>query len=79
MSSKPREAPTASMDAYPDAKGRYGIYGGRFVPETLVPALDRLQSGVDRFLQQRGISGRIHPRTEDLGGPADGAHLCSRR
>ena len=36
--------------AYPDAKGRYGAFGGRFVPETLVPALDRLQAGVDRYL-----------------------------
>jgi tryptophan synthase beta chain len=34
----------------PDAKGRYGIFGGRYVPETLVPALDRLQLGVDRYL-----------------------------
>jgi tryptophan synthase beta chain len=35
---------------YPDAKGRYGAFGGRYVPETLVPALDRLQAGVDRHL-----------------------------
>jgi tryptophan synthase beta chain len=32
-------------DVYPDARG------GRYVPETLVPALDRLQSGVDRYLR----------------------------
>jgi tryptophan synthase beta chain len=36
--------------AYPDARGRYGAFGGRYVPETLVPALDRLQAGVDRYL-----------------------------
>ncbi len=35
-------------DAYPDERGRFGPFGGRYVPETLVPALDRLQSGVDR-------------------------------
>jgi tryptophan synthase beta chain len=35
----------------PDAKGRYGIFGGRYVPETLVPALERLQAGVDRHLK----------------------------
>jgi tryptophan synthase beta chain len=35
---------------YPDAKGRYGKFGGRYVPETLIPALDRLQAGVDRYL-----------------------------
>jgi len=28
--------------AYPDARGRFGTWGGRYVPETLVGALDRL-------------------------------------
>ncbi|MBN1121855.1 MAG: tryptophan synthase subunit beta [Anaerolineae bacterium] len=28
----------------PDARGYYGEYGGRFVPETLVPALDELEA-----------------------------------
>jgi tryptophan synthase beta chain len=27
----------------PDGRGRFGAYGGRFVPETLVPALDELE------------------------------------
>jgi tryptophan synthase beta chain len=36
--------------AFPDARGRFGPYGGRYVPETLVPALDRLEQGVRRFL-----------------------------
>jgi tryptophan synthase beta chain len=35
----------------PDARGRFGPFGGRYVPETLVPALERLQSGVDRYLR----------------------------
>ncbi len=37
--------------SWPDAKGRFGAFGGRYVPETLVPALDRLQAGVDRYLR----------------------------
>jgi len=28
---------------WPDRKGHFGIFGGRFVPETLVPALDELE------------------------------------
>jgi tryptophan synthase beta chain len=28
----------------PDARGRFGAYGGRFVPETLIPALDELET-----------------------------------
>ena len=31
--------------AFPDSRGRYGPFGGRYVPETLVPALDRLEQG----------------------------------
>ena len=31
---------------FPDARGRFGPFGGRYVPETLVPALDRLEEGV---------------------------------
>jgi tryptophan synthase beta chain len=30
------------MFPYPDDRGRFGPYGGRYVPETLVPALDEL-------------------------------------
>ena len=36
---------------YPDARGRFGPFGGRYVPETLVPALDRLEAGVKRYLR----------------------------
>jgi hypothetical protein len=46
----PEDAPgqlEALLDGrLPDARGRFGPWGGRFVPETLVPALDRLQAGV---------------------------------
>lgn len=27
----------------PDKKGRFGVYGGRYVPETLIPALEELE------------------------------------
>ena len=32
--------------AWPDAQGRFGPYGGRFVPETLMPALDELEQAL---------------------------------
>ncbi len=49
MSVRAQQARTLSP-VLPDARGRYGSFGGRYVPETLVPALDRLQAGVDRHL-----------------------------
>lgn len=30
------------VGAVPDMRGRFGEFGGRFVPETLIPALDEL-------------------------------------
>jgi tryptophan synthase beta chain len=35
---------------YPDERGRYGPFGGRYVPETLIPAHERLERGVRRWL-----------------------------
>jgi tryptophan synthase beta chain len=37
----------------PDAHGRFGPYGGRYVPETLIPALQRLEYGVREILPTR--------------------------
>jgi tryptophan synthase beta chain len=34
----------------PDARGRFGPFGGRYVPETLIPALERLERGVRQHL-----------------------------
>lgn len=50
----------AARRAGPDAKGRYGAFGGRYVPETLVPALDRLQAGVDRHLHREDFQAELH-------------------
>jgi tryptophan synthase beta chain len=36
------------MSLRPDARGRFGAYGGRFVPETLVPALEELEAEFDK-------------------------------
>jgi tryptophan synthase beta chain len=47
-------------DAYPDTRGRFGPFGGRYVPETLVPALDRLQVGVDRYLRDPDFLAEFH-------------------
>jgi tryptophan synthase beta chain len=34
----------------PDDRGRFGPFGGRYIPETLVPAFDRLEAGVKEYL-----------------------------
>ena len=51
--------------AYPDKHGRYGPFGGRYVPETLVPALNRLQAGVDRYLRDPDFLKDFHAELKD--------------
>src|SRR5262245_43083079 len=40
-------AATASSSQVPDAAGRFGVFGGRYVPETLTRALDELAAEYD--------------------------------
>ncbi|MEX1670664.1 tryptophan synthase subunit beta [Zhongshania guokunii] len=46
MSSKVK---TPDFSQFPDAKGHFGPYGGRFVSETLIHALDELSAGYERL------------------------------
>lgn len=43
----------------PDAEGRFGPYGGRYVPETLMPAINRLTEGVFRSLADPEFQRRL--------------------
>lgn len=40
---------------YPDKTGRYGEYGGRFVPETLMPALFELEEAYKTIAQEESF------------------------
>ena len=33
----------------PDSKGKFGIYGGKYVPETLIPALEQLEASYNQL------------------------------
>ncbi len=51
----PADEASAFLDAaingeLPDERGRFGPFGGRYVPETLVPAFERLEQGVRDYL-----------------------------
>jgi tryptophan synthase beta chain len=44
---------------FPDARGRFGPFGGRYVPETLIPALDRLESGIRQYLHTANFQAEL--------------------
>ncbi len=46
---------SAIVGVLPDERGRFGPFGGRYVPEILVPALDRLESAASRLLDDPGF------------------------
>ena len=76
----------------PDTRGYFGNYGGRFVPETLVPALDELSSAYEKAkadsafqaefeLLSRDYSGRPTPLyfAERLSSHCGGARIFLKR
>ncbi len=44
----------------PDAEGRFGPFGGRYVPETLMPAIIRLTEGVYRSFADQDFQRRLN-------------------
>src|SRR4029077_17855807 len=44
---------------YPDDRGRFGPFGGRYVPETLIPALERLERGVREQLHSQDFRAEL--------------------
>ncbi len=60
----------------PDTEGRFGPYGGRYVPETLMPAVNRLADGVKRFLPDEAFQQRFQAELRDwIGRPTSLTHV----
>jgi tryptophan synthase beta chain len=50
---------------YPDERGRYGPFGGRYVPETLIPAHERLERGARRWLADPDFLAELNRELRD--------------
>ncbi|MCR4399694.1 MAG: pyridoxal-phosphate dependent enzyme, partial [Syntrophomonadaceae bacterium] len=56
---------------YPDSHGYFGEYGGRFVPETLVPVLVQLEEAYRRVCRSEAFQRRMsHYLTHYVGRPS---------
>lgn len=47
MNESEHSSKTQNVHPYPDARGHFGPYGGKFVPETLMPALEELEEAYE--------------------------------
>ncbi len=67
---------------YPDERGRYGPFGGRYVPETLIPAHERLERGARRWLADPEFQAELQRELSDwVGRPtalSPAPHLSER-
>ena len=60
---------------YPDARGRFGPFGGRYIPETLIAAFEKLEAGIKQHLHAPDFQAELARELKSWVGPADGAHL----
>jgi tryptophan synthase beta chain len=52
----------------PDERGRFGDYGGRYVPEVLIPALDELEAAWSSLREDRTFRGELADLLRDFVG-----------
>ena len=62
----------------PDERGRFGPFGGRYAPETLVPALERLAAGVRQYLPDPAFQAELREKARAKGESVRGAASARR-
>jgi tryptophan synthase beta chain len=66
---------TEISGGFPDARGRFGPYGGRYVPETLIAALERLEAGIRTHLHSADFQAQlVHELKTWVGRPTALSH-----
>ena len=75
-----REALLAALLAgkFPDARGRFGPYGGQYIPETLMPAVTRLTAGVRDILPSANFQARLRDELTTWAGRPTALTHCAR-
>jgi tryptophan synthase beta chain len=66
------------MKNLPDARGYFGAFGGRFVPETLMAPLDELEKAYRKSRRDREFRGRLDQLLRDYVGRPTPLHLARR-
>ncbi|NJN29215.1 MAG: tryptophan synthase subunit beta [Synechococcales cyanobacterium RM1_1_8] len=72
------EAAIASLGARPDALGRFGQFGGKYVPETLMPALAELEQAFQRYFQDEDFQAEFQGLLRDYVGRPNPLYFAER-
>ena len=63
---------------YPDKDGRFGAYGGKFVSETLMPALDELESNYKKIKNKKDFNRQINSLLKNFVGRPTPLYFAER-
>ncbi len=71
---------TLTLPSYPqpDERGRFGRFGGRYVPETLIPALDTLEAAYREAKTDPAFLNELERLLRDFVGRPSGLYLAAR-
>ncbi len=76
----PLRPTAAQLDIHhrPDALGRFGIFGGKYVPETLMPALAELEEAYYRYRQMPDFQAELNGLLKDYVGRESPLYFAER-
>jgi tryptophan synthase beta chain len=69
---------TDTIATFPDARGRFGDFGGRFVPETVMGALDELAAGYAEAREDAAFAAELERLAHDYVGRPTPLYLAER-
>jgi tryptophan synthase beta chain len=73
-------SPAVSLSSaqLPDALGRFGVFGGKYVPETLMPALSELEAAFAKYRHESGFQEQLNDLLRDYVGRATPLYFAER-
>ncbi|ASC72443.1 Tryptophan synthase beta chain 2 [Halomicronema hongdechloris C2206] len=78
MTQTPVFSPTAASVQRPDTQGRFGRFGGKYVPETLMPALQELEQAYETYRQDPDCQAELQGLLRDYVGRPSPLYFAER-
>ncbi|WP_414755209.1 tryptophan synthase subunit beta [Anabaena sp. CCY 9910] len=78
MTTTPLSPSTPSNAQVPDIQGRFGRFGGKYVPETLMPALAELETAYQKYRHDPGFQAELQQLLRDYVGRATPLYFAER-
>jgi tryptophan synthase beta chain len=70
--------PDIQTTARPDSLGRFGKFGGKYVPETLMPALSELETAYQKYRDDAGFQTELQGLLRDYVGRPSPLYFAER-